>query len=213
MTPHHHPTDQDLLDYATGAASSGLALLVAAHATLCPPCRARVADFEAAGGALLADLPPVPTTPGLEAALLARLDRPLPVPPPSGDPAGVLPAPLAARVGPSRTLAWRRVVPGIERVDVDPEGGPYAPRLFRLAPGLAIPPHRHTGTERTLVLAGGFHDNVGHYGRGDVSVLDDVIVHDQHIDAGDPCLALVVADGPLRPTTTYGRLLQWFARA
>jgi anti-sigma factor ChrR (cupin superfamily) len=47
--------DAILADYASGALPSGMSLLVAAHLTFSPEGRARVAGFEAIGGALLED--------------------------------------------------------------------------------------------------------------------------------------------------------------
>ena len=45
--PAHHPGDEHLLDYASGAAPHGLSLLVATHLTLCPECRRKVDAMEA----------------------------------------------------------------------------------------------------------------------------------------------------------------------
>ena len=39
MTIAHHPGEELLLDYASGAAQEGVALIVAAHLCFCPACR------------------------------------------------------------------------------------------------------------------------------------------------------------------------------
>ncbi|HBN48669.1 MAG TPA: anti-sigma factor, partial [Thalassospira sp.] len=53
MNIKHHPTDQTLMEYASGRMSQAMELLVATHMTLCPKCREKVAEFEALGGAAL----------------------------------------------------------------------------------------------------------------------------------------------------------------
>lgn len=61
--PNHHLTDSWLLDYAAGATAEAQGLLVATHLALCAPCRLRVSEYEALGGALLDELPPTPLSP------------------------------------------------------------------------------------------------------------------------------------------------------
>jgi len=58
VAPDHHPSDERLLEYASGAAPEPIALLVATHLALCPACRHVTAELEAVGGALLETLPP-----------------------------------------------------------------------------------------------------------------------------------------------------------
>lgn len=67
-----YPDDQVLVDYASGAISPGLGLLVATHMTYSPESRRRVADLERIGG-LLMESEPEPNTP--PPALSAALDR------------------------------------------------------------------------------------------------------------------------------------------
>ncbi len=58
-TPAHHFPEEMLLDYTAGSLPEGLSILVATHLSLCPACRAVVADCEAVGGELLSGLAPV----------------------------------------------------------------------------------------------------------------------------------------------------------
>ena len=46
MSITHHPGDELLLSYASGAASEAVALLVASHAMFCAQCRAAVQRVE-----------------------------------------------------------------------------------------------------------------------------------------------------------------------
>lgn len=211
MISHHLPESM-MMAYAAGTASEEEALFIACHLTLCPHCRDRLAGLEAIGGALL-DASPAPDD-GVEdllAGLLDRLDEPAPVvEPPVVDPDGVLPAPLAARVGPFSRLSFTPVYPGVGRhlvAGVASEGMPM--RLFRLKPGSTVPEHTHVGRELTLVLTGGFTDAFGHFTRGDVEVRHDES-HSLQIDPGEPCIVLSVADEPLVPRSLRAHLAQLF---
>jgi len=216
VTAHHLPESM-LATYAAGGASEAEAVLVASHLTLCPACRARLADMEAVGGALLDQSPRVEQ--GLDELLASTLaaldesDQPAPEPAPRVDPSGTLPAPLAQLVGPVDQLSWQRVFPGVERIEIDAipsDGMPL--RLFRLKPDMRVPDHAHRGREISLVLTGGFSDDVGHYQRGDVCERGEEAVHRQHIDPGDPCVVLVLADHPLIAKTLRGQLARLLHR-
>ena len=195
----HHPPDEQLLPYVAGTADDATALLVACHLTLCPSCRDRVAHAEAVGGALLEATTAPAATEGLLEATLARLDDPEPESEVEHDPDGVLPAPLAARVGRFEALPWRWLFPGVHGIELPTEGRGMPVRLLRLAAGGHVPLHEHRGDEITLVLTGGFTDASGHYVRGDVCARDEEGVHEQRIDDGEDCVVLVVADAPFRP--------------
>ena len=76
MTTHHLP-EPLLVAYAAGGTSEAEDVLVGSHLTLCPACRARLAELEDVGGAVLDEAPAVHE--GMDALLagaLAALDAP-----------------------------------------------------------------------------------------------------------------------------------------
>jgi len=211
--PAHHPPPDALAAYTTGGADEAEALLAATHLALCPRCRSLVEGMEAVGGALLDREPAVPVGEGALAAVLRRLDSPesgepaRPPPPPAGR--DDLPMPLRALTGPLDTVPFRQVAPGIQRFDL-PLSRPGRPvAVVSLRPGIVVPPHRHSAVERGLVLRGGFTDETGHYGRGDVSWRDtgEPEPHRQRIDRGERCIVLMVDDGPKVPITWGGKIM------
>lgn len=224
--PAHHAPDELLIAYAAGVLGASESLLIACHLTLCPRCRALVADAEAVGAALLGKSHGAPLPgqmpgqmPGAASGdvsgtmldtLLARIDDEPAAPPapPAVDPSGLVPAPLFALVGNLDTAPWRRLPLGIQMLAVPASGDDMFVKVFRFPPGGRVPRHDHPGTESILVLSGGFTDDGGHFARGDLDLRDQTKSHEQHIDAGEPCTWLVVAEGKLIPRTLTG----WLAR-
>jgi putative transcriptional regulator len=207
-TIRHHLPDDLLASYASGTAPDALALLAACHATLCPRCRAEIAVHESIGSSLLETAAPA----GLDqdamlSGLLDRLDEPDPTPiPQPAPPCPVLPAALARRIGPFQALSWTRVVPGVRKVELELDG--FVGRMLQFRPGLNLMEHRHSGTERGLVLAGGFTDKARreHFERGDVSLRGAEEPHRVRIDKGTPCTTLFIDDGPLLFDGALGRV-------
>jgi putative transcriptional regulator len=210
--PAHHPPPDALAAYTTGNADEAEALLAATHLALCPTCRSTVEGMESVGGALLDRTAPAPMPDGALDAVFRRLDvsdrgaEPRAAAPVGRDDA---PMPLRGLIGSLDRVSYRRVAPGIRRFDL-PLSRPGRPvALVSLRPGTVVPPHRHSAVERGLVLRGGFSDESGHFGRGDVSWRDteDLQAHRQRIDRGERCIVLMVDDGPKVPVTWGGRII------
>ncbi len=70
--------------------------------------------------------------------------------------------------------------------------------LLRIEPGCGSPTHTHDASEYTLVLSGGFTDEFGSYGPGDISIAGPAMTHRPIADPGEICFALAVRDGGLR---------------
>lgn len=198
MSISHHPPEDLLLAYASGAAGEAIALIVATHLAFCGACRAAVARLEQTGGALLEDLPPAPLGEGALAATLARLDEPpsprSASPRPSRD---GTPAPLRAFLGRDLSdLRWRRIGPRLAYLPLMRRGA-LRMRLLRGAPGTEVGVHSHRGQEYTLVLRGGFTDATGSYGPGDFQAATPDLSHNPVADPGEDCINLAVTTAPL----------------
>lgn len=226
MPPIHHPSLELLLDYAAGSTGEAAGLALATHLALCPECREVVAQLESVGGALLEAIEPAAVPPDALDNLLARLDKPVPVPVPDhrspadaamlGRAPTSLPQPLRSYIGQDlETIRWKRVMRGVEKAEVAVDRGRTGnvrARLLRIAPGVRVPRHTHAGTEMTLVLAGGFRDGDKQYRRGDFSFGDKATDHSPVADDDGECLCLTVTDAPLRLTGPLMRLLNPFIR-
>ena len=186
---------------------------------LCPRCRAEVAQCEALGGVLLEDQETEALQDDSLERVLARLDDTAaeesapPAPRTAARSVGagpLVPRPLRDCLGEGlNQLDWT-TFRGLEKVELLPEFPSFRTRLMRIKSGTAMPTHTHEGSELTLVLAGGFSDENGHFLRGDVAEADPSVTHRPIADPGEDCLCLAVTDAPLRLTGPLGRLLNPF---
>jgi putative transcriptional regulator len=217
----HHPDHETLLDYAAGHTREPLALLVATHLALCPRCRREVADMEELGGVILEDDEPSEIDSHSLDSVLARIERgddgeekaPPTEKTAAAEPVSksgntTLPRPLRDYVGASPDeIRWKRLSGNVAEARLLDRFEGFETRLMRIGAGGRIPTHTHEGREYTLVLAGGFTDEFGHYLRGDVSVADSETTHQPVADADGDCICLAVTDAPLRFTGAIGRIL------
>jgi putative transcriptional regulator len=204
VTPDRHPSEELLLDHASGALPEAAALLVATHLALCPKCRAGLAALEHAGAELfeLAEAPPL--DPGLLERTLARLAEAAPEPQPAPRASGWPPRPLRDYLsGGFDELPWRRRLSGVYSCPV-PGVGRGKAEMLRIEPGRSVPHHTHRGVEMTLVLDGSYRDSLGRFARGDVCVADETIEHRPVADRDADCICLTVTEAPLRFSGPFG---------
>ncbi|WP_285672566.1 cupin domain-containing protein [Paralimibaculum aggregatum] len=203
------PVPEPLLRrYATGSASPGLALLVGAQLDIAEEGRAVVADFEAAGGALLRAAPAAEMSAGALDRVLSALDAPVAASPPPPDP-GPLPQRVAIAAGCDfASIPWRFRLPGLSVHEI-PGYGPEEVSLMRARPGCALPQHTHEGEEATLVITGAMEDGGAIYRRGDLSLTDERHDHRPRIVGDEICYCLVVLSGSLRFTGLFSRALNY----
>jgi len=228
MPIEHHPSPEHLAEYAAGVGEIGVDLVVACHATLCPTCRAEIQEMEQIGGAMAErsageyrEGPPASVDAAaprfnmdaLVGNTLRAVDS-LPVPVPGRRHSGALgptfPAPLRAYLGDPSDIAWRRVLPGAARFDLDVPGHQGPPiHLKKLQPGLRIPQHGHRGQEFDLVLQGGIKDHTRArvFDRGDLSLADVSTEHTLSILPGDECITLSVAEASVEASHWLARIL------
>jgi putative transcriptional regulator len=184
----HHSSEATLAAYAAGSLPQALALVAATHLGRCATCRLSLGTLEAAGGALLDDLPPVPLAGDALDRLLDRLEEPPTSPQPVVNPD--LPPPLdrvpLGRWWPLGLGKWYRPF----QVSGAAWGG-----LLRAMPGRSLPRHGHAGLELTCILTGSFADASGIYSPGDLS--EPAGDHDQPpvVVGSEPCLCVIGSEG------------------
>ncbi|MGE6331586.1 ChrR family anti-sigma-E factor [Stenotrophomonas sp. NPDC077659] len=226
MNPHHHLHESTLLSYAAGALPAPLSVVAGTHLEQCPYCRQRLREAEAIGAALVEQTQPMGVggrSQALRAAMLAELERPLPVvaavpvaraveppvPRTEVDPDD-LPASLHPYFGRSLSgLRWRWMAPGVHCIRAA-----QMPSLImlRIAPGKCLPMHSHGRSELTQILRGAYNDALGLFAPGDVADLDEDVEHQPVTAPGVPCICVSALDAPLVFSGWLARKIQRFVK-
>lgn len=209
--PTHMPSTEMLVDYTSGAATPGTALLMAAHLTHSPGGRLQVAEMERIGGALLADEAPVTMSAASLNDVLNMIDdqADAPAAPATELDPGPLPRPVIDAVGIAfDDIPWKFRLPGFSEYELD-VFAPERVSLLRARPGTAIPQHTHHGRELTLVMTGAMQDGDKIFRAGDLSVAGEDDDHRPRIIGDETCYCLVVMDGGLHFTGTFSRALNF----
>ncbi len=129
-------------------------------------------------------LPPEPLPPDALSALIARLDEeapPAPKPPACAASAGLLgglavPEPLRgylARLPEPAT--WVSLADGVSALHLGLGKAPVVAEILKMAPGSALPVHRHSDQELILTIQGSFSEEAGpHSAKGGVYTVGDL---------------------------------------
>ena len=184
--PGYHPPAELLLDHAVGGRTEAEALLIDLHLSMCPDCREAAGVCDSVGGALLDAIEPTRLPPGLLNRTLAAIETESPTRPTERG------ADNALRIDPDEG-PWNTFPGGIAVRQLSVGGGNERFLLMRVPAGRSVLRHRHKGDEWTVVLRGGFSDEMGSYRVGDF-----VLRHagDEHRPIAEPaedcvCLTLI----------------------
>jgi putative transcriptional regulator len=215
MTITHHPPEDLLADFATGALDEAEHLVVAVHMSQCARCRRLVGAIEQLAGAAIEDAVPAPMLAGMFDSVMVRIDalpkaerRESAVPHVNQADADLPEILKRCRFGKTR-----RVAPGVSLRPIL-LSAPGKSRAFLLSssPGTRMLEHTHTGEELTCVLKGSFSHQGGRYGPGDFDFGDEAVDHRPIVGGEEPCLCLVAMTGDLRMHGFFGRLISPFVR-
>lgn len=194
--------------YAAGCLDPAFALMVETQCMIRQDIRESVVLSEMISGAFLESAEPAEISEqaiNRVMAVIDEMDAPEETSRKAGKAAGeainellALPEPLrATALDAAGKRGWQTMGLGLKRLPLE-FGTSMDVELYRIAPGSKIPRHSHGGTEYTLVVSGGFRDEHGGYGPGDVAVVDGDVSHQPVADEDGVCLALVIRDGGLR---------------
>ena len=211
----HHLSEELLLDYSSGALSEAWSIAVAAHLSKCSHCRALHAKLEEVGGSLLTDSAPEGLSDDIFENVLDRLDE-------GGAAVGnevrhnfewasrygipaVVTDYLAAD---TKKLPWKSLGLGVSQVVLETKDSSATARLLKIPAGKKVPHHSHNGRELTVIFSGGFTDETGSYGPGDIQEIHGNTEHQPWVREGEDCICLAVTEAPLKFSNVAVRLAQ-----
>lgn len=204
----HHPTQALLKTYVNGELPASLSVAIAAHIELCPCCAEKVELLteQSAHNAFSCDQY---YDESMEFTDLIDLI--------TDDDSTDFDTPIEAVnvTANNQTYNVPQVLRNLEhgkwlnlgkvsRARLDIEDGDLHSNLLHISPKGAVPTHTHKGFELTLILDGSFHDEMGHYVKGDFIWLNEEHTHNPMTEEG--CLCLTVADSGLKFTQGLSKL-------
>lgn len=214
----HHPDDMVLLDYSAGSMATPQALAIAVHLSFCHSCRDQLKKLNSVGGVLLEEAKPASLDASSFDDLMSRIEaEPGSAAAPSITSAGTVREtytnPLSRYLPkPLEDLPWRQQTREISKYDLNKvlqvRGVQVA--LQKIKAGARVPTHTHVGTELTVLLKGGFSDELGVYHVGDFVARDTRHEHSPTALQNEDCVCLTVLDAPLKFTGPFMRLLNPF---
>jgi len=207
MSMAHRPSDETLAAFAGGHLDEGLALVVAAHLELDGESRRRMREFMAIQGELLDRIEPIPMAARYPAE---ELEPHSAIATPAESPAIAADVPAVLR--PYALGPWRPIGLRIAMRRVEVPGADSRVFMLRAGPGIALPPHKHTGFEWTTILAGAYEHQYGRYVVGDFDEADTEHDHTPAVDPVEGCTCLVAMTGKVLLQGWLGRLLQPLVR-
>jgi putative transcriptional regulator len=196
------------MDYATGAVSRDVRLVLDSHLGVCPTCRQIVAETEEIGGALLDALPPAEMGADALALALARIERPAPQSPEPPQPNDWITVPSEVLEAAQKRRRW--VAPGVWVASISKGPGRARSYLLGVGAGMSMPRHTHRGFEMTCILKGAYRDGDLLIGPGDFHCCNETVEHQPAITADGECVCVVAAQDTLVPRDWIGRLFQPF---
>lgn len=216
----YHPDDMTLMNYAAGSCSIPESLAVAMHLCFCHDCRQHVKNLNHLGGALLETIKPASTDEDAFETLMASLephDHSAPAkvkmePTPADKITHHFTNPLLRYLPTSLAdLPWQRQTKEISKFDltslINVQGFQVA--LQKISAGAKVPQHTHKGFEYTVILSGGYSDELGVYHEGDFIARDASHKHSPTALQNEDCICLTVLNAPLKFTGWY-RILNPF---
>ncbi len=202
---HYHPDEILLLNYAAGNLSAAEALIVSVHLATCHQCRTYVRQAHLLGGVLFEKITPAAndqseTVDAFIASLPERknaaIEQDSSVENGFKNPLNqYLPRDL-------QTLAWKKQTSTISKFDLSHLTGEKGANvvLQKISAGARVPHHTHKGTEYTMILKGGFSDELGVYHQGDFITRDAKHRHSPTALQNEDCICLAVLNAPIRLT-------------
>ncbi len=200
-------------EYVSGSLSPARHAIVALQCALSPGVKAEVEFQDAIAAGMLMREHYAPMSPDFFAQLMPRLNRIDDYDYRADD---IKTVDLADRGQDFserylENITWKTVFPGVAVHHImSQKYGQNGERLYflKIKGGMKMPNHSHHGEEWALIIKGSYSCGGLQYERGDIHIANDNDLHAPHVDAGDPCICLVMSQGPIKMKNWQARLLQ-----
>ena len=215
------PSSEMLLNYAMGNLAEAESLIVSGHVAYCGQCKSQVLKYENMGGFYLKNHEELEVSKDLWAKLEKKvsnleqdccntnyidyklkstlLDEEIRIP-------SFLRSYLENKMD---TKSWKSTINNVRYANLEFKDKSFTGKILEIPPGKSMPKHGHEGDEATLVLHGGYMDEVGDYHKGDLVFASDNHVHSPVSSKETGCICVVVYSGSIRFKGILGTFLNF----
>ncbi|MEM8498072.1 MAG: ChrR family anti-sigma-E factor [Pseudomonadota bacterium] len=202
----HHPSEHLLTEFASGSLETGAALCVRTHLEQCHECSRLAEDLNVLGAVMMRSSDQASCSDELFDRVLDQLNS-SPAPEKATGHTGDNRALSALIPGGITSVPWKKIASGVSSYELPVNDGEYNVKLLRVEKGRSVFQHTHTDTELTVLLQGGYSDELGSYIAGDFIECDGSHVHKPVAHRDQDCILLTAVSGKLHFTGAIARLL------
>ena len=212
-----HPSSDQLIEFASGSISSALSIAVATHLHYCKACQTEVRLAETAASALFEQQAAKSPVSFDFDALMNKLDndeivqetKPDVIAEPKRFPAVV----EKLINGDVDALNWSSPMKNLHTTRLMKDENNMIVGLHHMNAGGRVPQHTHRGNEISVVIEGGFSDELGTYAAGDFVHLNGKHNHSPLAHADGDCWLLTIVEAPVKLTGPFGWIINPFLKA
>jgi len=214
LHPIHHPSEHLIAEFAAGSLSFGPALCVSTHLEQCLECASLADNFALLGAALIQEGENIEVSGDLFERVLGQIGTQSVTPfdkqsvvtaPRNGALHGLLPKSL-------ESLPWKSLAGGVSSYTLNTGDDDHSVKLLRVSRGRGVFTHTHTATEFTVLLRGGYSDELGNFNAGDFVECNTNHRHAPLAHRDQDCYLLTAVEGSLKFTGLLTRLANPFFR-
>lgn len=210
-----HPSSDQLIEFSSGTGSSAMNIAISTHLHYCQECRRKVTDMETTAAVMFNEQSTVEIDKGGFDQLMARIKA---EPAPTIEKAKPVPSrfpPIVEKLinKDTESLDWKSPMKNlrVSRLMTDETG--LILGLHHMKSGGRVPNHAHRGNEISVVIEGGFSDEMGSYGPGDFIHLSTEHSHSPQADADGDCWLLSLVEAPVKLAGPIGWVVNPFLKA
>ncbi len=214
-----HPTSDMLINHAMGNSSEAESLIISAHLSYCSDCKKDVYEYENLAGDFLLEHDKVELSSELFKKVLEAVGTQEQIENKINyvdykiisnlDDKGIRIPSFVSKYLNSKldTSHWNTAINNVKYTDLIFKDNNFKGKFLEIPRGRSMPKHGHEGYEATLVLHGGYSDEIGHYNKGDLVLANDSHVHSPVASNESGCLCLVIYSGSIKFKGILGSIL------
>jgi putative transcriptional regulator len=211
-----HPSNDQLIEFSSGSCSSAMSIALSTHLHFCNECCMKVSENEAAAAVLFEKQDAIKVESDSFTKLMNRIQNEVPVPVVAEQPKQDtrFPKVISKLIdGDTESLDWEKPMKNlrVSRLLTDETG--LILGLHHMKSGSRVPHHSHQGNEISIVVEGGFSDELGSYGPGDFIHLSSDHQHSPQADADGDCWLVSLVEAPVKLTGPLGWVVNPFLKA